>query len=119
MYQIDNFLNDLLFVLEHIHVSPETAARKWSIASCADYQLPLVRLTSYLNSFNQEGTLSVNNTPEHRVLVEIVTKSRLNDLLEYREVDRYIKYRDTVPLALREQVRIFIMENTGAIGRTD
>src|SRR5947209_18171100 len=118
MDNVDGFLNDLQFLLGHIHGTSEVAVKKWSVISCKDYQLPIIRLASYLNSFNQQDTLPVRDIPEHRVMVDIVARSRLSDLLEYRDQERCIKYRDSVPITLRERVRMFIMDHTGAIGET-
>lgn len=115
MDNLNTVFDDLQYLLRHMNTRPDVAVSRWSNISCNDYQLALIRLISYLNSFNQTGTLSVKDRPEHIAIVDVITRSELNQLLEYNQTEKVIKYRDSILITTREAVRVFIMKNTGAV----
>ncbi len=101
-----------------MHVYPDVAVRRWSDVACGDYQVPIIRLISYLSSAQESKNLIIKNIPEHKAIADIVHGSRLSQLLEFDRQDNCVRYLNCVPHSCRDGVRSFIMNNTAAIGIT-
>jgi hypothetical protein len=109
------FFEDLLYLVQHIHVEPDVAVRRWTHIDCRDYQVPLALIAGMLTGFdlpNWSEGLKLRDTPEHRAVGEIVNNSRLAVLLEVDADGQRIRYRDTLPALVKEDVARFIGRNS-------
>ena len=113
-----DYLEDILFILQNICQSPEMAVKRWSSIPCDDYQLPLVRLMSFI-TYPDRGSLSIKEIAAHRIIVDIISHSHLAQILEYDARSGGVRFRAGFPVVLQTELRKFIAANTGAIEKVD
>jgi hypothetical protein len=108
----DPIFNDIAIMQSHIHhIRPEAAVRRWSSVECQDYQLPLIHVVGFLSTAVppiSRTELRLQKVTEPRVVIDIVRNSSLHSLLEYDETLNVIRYRKSVPSAVKEAIAAFL-----------
>jgi hypothetical protein len=103
--------DDIAFLHSHIYIRQEDAVKRWTQVACDDYQLPLSLLIGFLSDAIPPISLphiAVRERAEYQALVDIVQKSRLNEILVLDGPQRVVTYRREVPEADRRAIAEFI-----------
>src|SRR5579885_969129 len=79
---------------DHLYHNPDQYVQKWSSQQCQDYQVPIIRLISFLS--DGVGVLRVRSDPESMALRDIIEKSELRQLLEFDLSSQVIQFRRDV-----------------------
>jgi hypothetical protein len=119
---ISQVLTDVAFIISNVYRDPAGAVKNWTDISCDNYQIPLGLIEGLLLSFcapGQSHELQIRQVAEHDAVVAIVQNSHLNLVLQYDVARRVVRYRDEIPISIKEEIAQFIARNTTTIEKTE